>query len=151
MSSYTWKEASRIKCSAQDAGKLFERLERTVGLTPQTVLEAAKDEKSPIHNEFEWNDDAAAEKYRLFQAGRLIRCLCVRVESEQKPPVRALFNVCGGKYENVQVVLKSKDKRALLLEQALKELKAFERKYSQLEELAAVFEEIEKIEEDKTE
>jgi len=42
-------------------------------VTPDAVVEAAKDEDSPLHAEFEWNDGAAAHQHRLAQARYLIR------------------------------------------------------------------------------
>jgi hypothetical protein len=51
-------------------------------LTPESVVETAKDKHSPLHNHFEWNDGHAAALYRLEQARRIIR-LVVEVV---KPP-----------------------------------------------------------------
>lgn len=42
-------------------------------LTPANVVEAARAEDHPLHHRFEWDDSAAAEKYRLSQARQLIR------------------------------------------------------------------------------
>ena len=86
---YQWKSASRIKTNAQTAGEICENLERTVGLTAKNLLEVSRPEDAPLHNEFEWNDSVAAEKYRENQARYIIRMLCVAPEKEDKPPVRA--------------------------------------------------------------
>lgn len=61
---YEWKEAAQIKADAQKAGEMLENLEKTVGITPKNLVEANRDESAPLHNEFEWNDTKAAEKYR---------------------------------------------------------------------------------------
>lgn len=42
-------------------------------LTPHLVLEVATSPDHPLHNRFEWDDGAAAHKYRLNQARELIR------------------------------------------------------------------------------
>lgn len=42
-------------------------------LTPEMIVEAAKDPASPIHEEFEWDDARAAHLHRLNQARTLIR------------------------------------------------------------------------------
>jgi hypothetical protein len=42
-------------------------------LTPEIVIEAAKDPESPLHDQFDWDDDTAAHKWRLAQARALIR------------------------------------------------------------------------------
>lgn len=57
--------------------KILERLQSLEGddgrITPEAVVEDARDPESPLHDEFEWDDSVAAEKYRLEQARRLLR------------------------------------------------------------------------------
>ena len=48
-------------------------------LDPQSVVAAARNKKSPLHKQFEWDDTKAAEKYRLEQARELIRLVRVEV------------------------------------------------------------------------
>jgi len=58
-------------------------LERKGRLTASKVVDAARNPASPLHACFEWDDDVAAEGYRLEQARRLIRGVKVVVtESE---------------------------------------------------------------------
>lgn len=42
-------------------------------LTTDVVIEDARDQNSPLHNYFDWNDVEAADKWRKEQARRLIR------------------------------------------------------------------------------
>lgn len=42
-------------------------------VTPQVVLDRASDPTSPLHEHFCWDDGEAAHRYRLQQAGALIR------------------------------------------------------------------------------
>ena len=42
-------------------------------LTPEQVLQAAKDPESPLHDQFVWDDQKAAHKQRLDTARHLIR------------------------------------------------------------------------------
>ena len=51
-------------------------------LRPAAVVEAARDESSPLHGAFCWDDTKAAELYRLDQAQRLIRSFRVKIESD---------------------------------------------------------------------
>lgn len=53
-------------------------------LTPDAVLEDARSKKSPLHDQFEWNDGEAAHKYRLDQARTLIRSVRVEVTTESR-------------------------------------------------------------------
>lgn len=48
-------------------------------LTPENVVTAARDEASPLHSLFEWNDEVAAAKYRTTQARHLIAYYQIRV------------------------------------------------------------------------
>lgn len=57
---------------------------------PQAVVAAARDEGSPLHKYFLWDDIRAAHAYRLDQARRLIRSVVVEVEDVQ---VRAVYHV----------------------------------------------------------
>lgn len=42
-------------------------------LTPQIVVDEARDEQHPLHDRFEWDNDKAGEAYRRVQASELIR------------------------------------------------------------------------------
>lgn len=52
-------------------------------LTPDLVLESARDPTSPIHSSFTWADDVAAHKHRLDEARALIRAVKVEVRTER--------------------------------------------------------------------
>ena len=141
---YKWKTYN-YAVPAEVVGKHFEKIEKKQGtLTAQNVLESARPEKSPIHNLFEWDDQKAAEQYRLKQATMLICNLSVEVETDNKPIVcRAYMDVTDkkiGSFMNVQSAFENKDTRDIVLNRALDELKAFKQKYKNLNELAKVFE-----------
>lgn len=146
---YEWKTASYIKVDANVAGKQCEQLEKTVGLTPKNLLDANRDESAPLHNEFEWQDDIAAEKYREGQARHIIACLCVRAETtagEQSEPVRAFLKIePESEYQSINVILQSADSHVAMLSMALRELEAFRKKYKALAELKPLFDVIEDI------
>ena len=48
-------------------------ISRNGTLTPNRVLEAAKDKRTALHKYFEWDDKKAGHAYRLEQARQLIR------------------------------------------------------------------------------
>jgi hypothetical protein len=53
-------------------------------LTPEAVVDDARDPGSPLHASFEWDDSEAARKYRLDQARTVIRAFhIVRIPSEE--------------------------------------------------------------------
>jgi hypothetical protein len=60
-------------------------LERENRLLPADVVEKARDPDSPLHSHFEWDNTAAAEKYRLVQARTLIRTVKLMVTVHDVP------------------------------------------------------------------
>lgn len=148
---YKWKTGSVIKADAQVAGEVCEGLKNTVGLTKKNLVDASRAEDAPLHNSFEWDDAVAAESYREEQAGYIIRSLTVEVEEVKEEPVRAFFTLDNkyeghGTFESIRTIMVQTEKRNSLLDIALRELKAFERKYRMLSELSSVFEAIDKLE-----
>ena len=51
-------------------------------VTPSALLEAARNEESPAHAAFEWDDTKAGHLYRLVQARTLIRKVHVIIEDQ---------------------------------------------------------------------
>lgn len=136
--------------SAQTAGKELEKIEARNGeITPIAVVEAARPEDSVLHKCFEWNDEKAAEQYRLSQARNLIRCIVVKPESNSKTkkPIRMFVNqnptddgqIRQGSYINYRSAFENPDSRAVVLANAKHELQVFRSKYAQLSELSKVF------------
>lgn len=144
---YQWKSGSRIKANAEEAGKQFEELAETVGLTAETVLDANRPEDAPLHGEFEWRDDIAAEEWRKHQARHLINCICYTVEKQDgDEQVRAFFTTSETNgYESLEAIIIAENKYKSLLTKALQELSAFERKYNALTELKPVFDAIKEV------
>src|SRR5689334_11733238 len=49
-------------------------------LLPKDVVERAKDQNSALHSWFKWDDEEAAEQWRLQQARQLIREVYVKIK-----------------------------------------------------------------------
>ena len=113
-------------------------------LKPEYVVDAASDPESVLHDRFTWDDSDAAREYRLWQARQLIRC-SVSMEPRTEKTVRAFVSLTtdrsgdGGGYRSTVAVMRRREYREQLLEDALAELRVFERKYAALTELAEVF------------
>ena len=60
--------------------ELIEIKNKHGNLNALIVLKYAKDESSSLHKYFEWDDRAAAQKYRMRQANDLIRAAKIRME-----------------------------------------------------------------------
>ena len=148
---YQWKVPT-IPVSAQTAGEEFERIyEKNGKLDPEDVVDESREEKAPLHPCFEWNDVVAAEKYRVSQAGNMIRCL-VKVEAtanaEESVEVRAFVHV-EQSYHPITVAIKNVDMCAELLAMAERDMEAFKRKYSTLKQLSQVMAAIDNYREEK--
>lgn len=146
---YDWKINMPVK--AQAVGEHIEQLENQFGkVTPKIVLDSARAENSLLHPCFEWDDAAAAEKYREDQAGRILRNLVVKIESEEQPTnVRAFVSIKAQStlsYLSITKVLQNDSLRDQMLEDARCELKAFRDKYATLSELSNVFAVIDDLE-----
>ena len=92
-----------------------------------------------------WDNDKAARRARLLFCQQLILRVRVRVlVNGHKESYRAYVNVLGTRragtgYASVVELMRSKGGRESILETALYELQAFQKKYSMFEELAEVF------------
>ena len=148
---YVWKSASHIKADANVAGRQCEELERTVGLTAKNLLDANRPEDAPLHNEFEWNDEVAAEQFREHQARHIIACLCVapaRTTKQREEDIqqRAYMKIAVEQpYMSITTIVQSEDSYNGMMAIAKRELQAFERKYKMLKELSPVFDAIHAI------
>lgn len=113
-------------------------------LTPQDVLDDARNPNSPLHQFFEWDDNAAAEQHRLEQARGLIRSVVAIYVREDKPAVRtrAFVHVPdpgAPHYRTADHAMSQERTRKMVLQRALRELQAWRKRYRDLQEFAAVF------------
>ena len=135
----TIKAAS--KANAQRIGEALARIAAQNGgnLSPHDVVEAARADRHPLHRHFEWDDAKAAEAYRLDQARHLIRIVRVERPDDQEP-VRAFISVAdrGVSYRTIDDVLGSARLQAIVLDQAQRDLEAFEKRYRELEDVCSV-------------
>jgi hypothetical protein len=61
------------------------------GIKPEVVIDEARDETSPLHPVFTWDDSKAAHEYRLWQARALIRAVCVISADQPDLTPRAVY------------------------------------------------------------
>lgn len=111
-------------------------------VTPEQILERARDEGTELHKCFEWDDTVAAEKYRLRQAGDVVRHLVIKrqdYEPKDSPQLRFFYKTDGSAgYKPTTIIYRNPDEYQLLLSRARAELHDFKRKYSMLTELEEI-------------
>ena len=137
-----WKVDGIFKADANECYREISSLEQ---ITPKAILDFARDENSELHKCFEWDNDLAAEKYRIIQAGNVIRMLYIVQKDEDTPPVRVLSKTSNTVYQPTRTFLKNQNEYEDLLKRALSELESFRLKYKTLSELEQVFEQIDLI------
>lgn len=115
-------------------------------ISPQELLEKARDVSSELHKCFEWNDSVAAEKYRLQQARGVLVNLVYKTEKKDAEPIRYLqITTQKNVYQPTKMFLVQEDEYQNLLKRAKSELESFKKRYHTLSELQEVFEAIELI------
>jgi hypothetical protein len=119
-------------------------------LRASDVLEDARSHGSPLHPFFEWDDTAAAESFRLFQAAAMIRSVKLRVTSIDNrgqvtdyvvrawQPARYTDGGETGSYLPVEVIREDPKVREALVRQMLRDAQAFQRRYQHLTEFSQV-------------
>ena len=111
----------------------------------RAVVEEARDENHPLHNDFEWDDTEAAHQYRLQQARHLISYTLTQVAEKPGQDIPMYVSLTtdrklvGGGYRAVTDVLKDPVARQRMVDDALDEMRRFEEKYRLLDELAQIF------------
>ena len=137
-----WKFKNLFKGDAQ---KVAEEIGNRK-VTPQEVLEIARDENTELHKCFEWDNDLAAEKYRLIQARSvIINLVFVKTDNEQEDVRCFQITTERNTYQPAQQFLVQQDEYQALLKRAKAELEAFRRRYATLTELEGVLKAIEAI------
>lgn len=137
---YAWAHPRFKRADPQAVGEALEELRQQCGggLRPVDVVEAARDEASPLHPLFEWDDTRAAQAHREQQARNVIGSLRVTVVQEPDRHVRMYVSVQQPKaraYVPIGDLVGDEAARAEVLSDALKGLKQWRRRYAELAEL----------------
>ncbi len=148
---YKYSIKGLYKTPASIAGAVCESLANSDGgLTPRRLLDASRPESAPLHGEFEWNDEKAAECYRESQAAGIIKNLIV-VETEEQTAesCRAFVNVHSkqnlGNYHPIKVVLDTPDMYEQMMKAARRDMMSFIAKYKSLEKVSRVIDQMQMV------
>lgn len=127
-------------------------------LDQELVLEAARSPRSKLHRFFEWDDTAAANKWRLRQAADLIRSVKIEVtnkKTKQTRAVRVFVSVPeesgsqgGGtkrSYEMIDDVMNDPRTRQQYLRGFIVRMEQLQADFSFLKEAEPVFRELTKL------
>lgn len=124
----------------QKIGEAIERIRASRGgLLKAEALwqEAEGNRRHPLYKHFTWDLREAAEAHWTEQARELIRV--IRVVGEDKKPRRAFLSITterdGTAYRGLDEVLSSEDLQLRVRRQALRDLEAWQKRYSDLREI----------------
>ena len=153
---FVWKAGAQFPVSAEFAANVIRDLQRSLNkdaISAKELLDASRDDGAPLHNCFEWDNDIAAEKYRVYQARHIINSIEIVYVKADTPEhlsrSRYFVNTAPnapkvqGQFVSVDVAFTNENYRNAVLKDALRELRAFQIKYSRYQELSGVFKAIE--------
>ena len=131
-----------------DAQKCYDECQTLDEITPESVLEKAKNSKTELHKCFEWDDSVAGEKYRLIQARQIIQhFMIVSPETDDSSVKVRSYQISTTRnvYLPSRVIVQQPDEYKALLKRAKAELEAFKQRYKTLAELESLFEVIDEV------
>ena len=137
------KKGLHLKTPPQVVGEVCLELEKKGRLTAKNLVDISRDEEAPLHNEFEWSDDIAAEKYREVQAGYIIRSVEIEISSASptithmevaltnagEQGVRYFHATSEYGFDSLETISKDDEKYQQLMAMCIKDIKAFKKKY----------------------
>lgn len=148
MVKYVFKDSpvtikNAAKADPQKIGDALAKIAESGGgeLTPRAVVETARNPRNALHQFFEWDDSKAAESYRLDQARTVIRCIHAEDDDASEGHAPAFVSISdkgGTSYRTLDAVKNSADLQARVLAQAERDLEAFQKRYTALEEVCAI-------------
>jgi hypothetical protein len=120
---------------------LLSLYDRDGGLRPDAVIEEARNEQSPLHEHFEWDDSEAAHRYRQAQARQLIGKVTVSFRDEPSVNVRGFVSMAANhhrEYRKIQDVISNEVSRDQIRRSILRQLVQLQNKLRQLDAFAGL-------------
>jgi len=147
---YKRRHGARFPGDVQKIGERIARIEKRGGDVPAGVVEDARDQSSPCHAVFDWDDSSAAHTQRIEQARSLIRKIHVVIVGADGAEIetRAFQFVTIAdreEYTSIETILSDAGAHADLLARARKALQSFVDNYKQLSEMRGVIAEAVKV------
>lgn len=144
MTKYRYSWSRKYGADAQVIGTWIQQLPIR---TPQTIVEAAADPISPAHQLFTWDDSAAAQRWRLAEAGMLVSSLRVEIIDHERKVQRISAFIGGsdrGSY--VPVLEATADELTEAQAKCWRDMQTFRQRHKGLEIAASIISEMQKVE-----
>lgn len=107
-------------------------------LKTEDVVDAARPEDAPLHAAFTWDDHAAAEQHRRWQARQLIRCVVVvDKKSQQEAPAFVHVSLKNGDrfYQSSKVIVRRQDQFSAAVSELASKVSAAQKSLDELTNL----------------
>jgi hypothetical protein len=145
---YEWRDGSFGGVKADVAAGEIDRIQKRDGVcTPKALVDESRDEAAPLHDVFEWDDEAAAESYRVEQARSVIRSVVVTYE-ESKPREIAYLSVVSGDergYVPTNAVAADPVMHDYAVKDAIRQLNGWVRRAEQIKGLAKLTKDVRRV------
>jgi len=127
------RPGSRVNEEAvRDVGGTIVKLLQKKKCSAENLLAEASKPSNPAHKHFEWDDAKAAHQHRLDQARRFIVSIEIVTSDVSIGAVRLCWPAGKGAYVSFDEMKSDFDLLKVTIEDAKRDLEAFERKYSML-------------------
>lgn len=146
------------KQTAQVVGEEIARIAQKHGghASRSVIVDESRPEDAVLHEDFEWNDAVAAEKYRGVQAGEIVRSIVeviVDETTQAESHTRAFVSVAvkptnqenPRAYETIDAVMADEHKRRLHVNACLMRLVRARDEYRNLNEFAIVWNALDEV------
>lgn len=143
---FAFRAGARVKkVKAQAAGEELVRIRAKHGaVTARNTVDESRPEDAPLHEAFEWDDEKAADEFRLQQARTIIRAV-VDVTNPDIEPQAVYVHVRSqdaesehGTYEPITVVVREPDLFAAALGELKEKLAGAHRAIEELQSAASL-------------
>lgn len=145
---YSWSY-DLYHVDANDVGAELEEIQESQDLTPENVVEYAKNTSTTLNRLFEWNDEIAGKNWRLQQARRILNNITVEIigKDNERKSIRAFVKTTTKKegYRNIESVVSDAEQYSLLLNMAYRELNKTKNKYQTLKEIQEILKDIPEV------
>lgn len=149
---FGFKDGSRVHGDPQKVGEELTRIRQQRGaLRAPEVVDEARKSGNPLHRYFEWDNRAAADKYREEQARHLIASVVViqTAEHGEVNPIRAFVKISTEQidsYEPIATVMGDAGLRERVIREVIEDISDMRRKLVTFETFKDVLEALDTVE-----
>lgn len=138
----SWKPGYSCGVEAKEAHEEIERIRFDNGgcVSSAAIVDQSRDEKTPLHPAFEWDDYKAAERHRREQARHLVTAFRIETvasgEASAAPVYVSVVKEDVRGYMPIELVMEDRETAEFVIQEALNGLRVWQRRYESIEALS---------------